>query len=275
MRSEGSSLRPSPVIQMGDRLHPARSDPDADAPDVPSLGSPGVRLRPRVRGWFDRVDRLLGAFWEHPVLFGLLVIAALVSAVWGYVSFYGPQYSRVPWGLWLFVPDSPFALTLWLVAVLLLKSGLDRSPATSGAVVAFVVAWAAAVNVKIALWTPYVLLFYADVFFMGSPANQAFQVLLLVAHVGMVGYALLLMRRVRALPAAAFVGVLALLFLWDFMDYFFVGLFMPESGVRVYPIGIPPDGRLVLTQAVTLGLSLFSALFVWVGVRLRGPPAPR
>lgn len=235
-----------------------------------------ARLPGSIRRGVAWVDGVLAWCWNTPVVFAALVLAAVVSAVWGYVSFYGPQYPTVPWYLWPFVPDSPFALTLWLGAAFALRYGWDRSEGLLGPLVAFMAAWAAAMNIKIGVWTPFIQLFYSEVFFAGGLDKQAFQGLLLVAHVGMVAFALLLLRRMRALPAIAYVFVLALLFLWDFMDYFFVALFLPGSGITVYPLGIPSDvHRLIITTGVTIALSLLSALAVWTMIRLRGPPSPR
>lgn len=223
-----------------------------------------------------RLDRLLAYFWNDARWFAAFIALAVASALWGYLSFYGPQFSRVPWYAWLFVPDSPFALTLWIAAAFAVRRAWDRRPGVLGVALAFLAAWAAAVNIKVGVWTPFILLYYPDSFFVGGLGRQSFQVLLLVAHLGMVVYALFLLRKMRALPAWAYVGVLGLLFLWDFMDYFFVDLFLTGSGIRIYPAGIPDDpGRLLVTTLVTVSLSVASALAVWVGVRLRGPPSPR
>lgn len=268
------------VARMSRSTSPSAASPvipmDGPAPELGRWESRRVRLPHGLQKIGGALDRLLAWSWNTPAVFAALVLAAVVSAVWGYVTFYGPQYPGVPWYLWLFVPDSPFALTLWIAAAFAVKAGWDRLPGKTGPAVALLAAWAAAVNVKIGLWTPFILLFYSDVFFAAAPGKQAFQVLLLVAHAGMVGLALLLLRKMRALPAVGYVAVLALLFLWDFMDYFFVGFFFPESGITVYPLGITAQPtRLMVTMVVTMGLSVFCALGVWAGVRLRGPPSTR
>lgn len=268
----------SPVIHAEEADPRGEQRSPREAAVQPGMGMPWEKrmdLPERWRAAAGHLDRFLAYFWNDRRWFAVFILMAVASALWGYISFYGPQYAWVPWYTWIFVADSPFALTLWIVAAFAVRGAWDRQPGLRGAGVALLVAWAAALNIKIGVWTPFILLYYPDAFFVGSVGRQLFQVALLGAHLGMVVYALFLLRKTRALPAWAYVLVLGLLFLWDFMDYFFTGAVLGDPAIKIYPLGIPADGRLPVTVLVTISLSVVSALAVWIAVRVRGPPSPR
>ncbi len=242
---------------------------------APDEGSRVVLRRP----WsaiVTALDKAIAPFWERWPLFLCLVAVAVWASVWGFDSFYGPQYGRVPWYAVPFVPDSPLSTASWIVAAFALKWGWDRRGAT-GTAWTFFANWAAMMNAKVGVWTAFVILYFYDHFIGdGSAPNVAFQWMLIVAHLGMVAFAVMLWRKMRALSATGYLLILALGLLWDFMDYFFVGIFLPGSGITIFPNGVPTDpGPIRSVAAVTVGLTLASTGLLALGMRLRGPVVAR
>ncbi len=54
----------------------------------------------------------------------LLIAGNLIGAIIGYIWWYGPQLLQTPWYLWIITPDCPFAATLFVVSLLLIKKGI-------------------------------------------------------------------------------------------------------------------------------------------------------
>lgn len=222
------------------------------------------------------IDRSAAPFWNHPVLFGLLVVLAVWAGIWGFTTFYGDQFARTPWYTWPFVPDSPLSTTAWLIAAVAVKLGWDRRGDRTGKAWAFFSNWAAMMNILVGLWTVFVLLYHRAHFFSAGGVADVFQGMLVVAHLGMVGLAVLLLRKQQALPILGYLGLLALAFLWVFMDYFFVDLFLPGSGIEIFPNGVPGHPEtLRVVASVTIGLALFATAAVTMTMRYRGPPSER
>lgn len=237
----------------------------------------GARLK--VQGALGRLvtmlDRAMAPFWNQPLLFLGLIGVAMWASIWGFISFYGPQYGRVPAYAIPFVPDSPLSTVTWIVSAIILKLGWDHHKRLGGVLTLFV-AWATVMNAKVGIWTGFVLLFYYDHFFAGDAWDQAFQWMLVGSHLGMVVFAVLLVRKQRRLPAVGYGLVLATVLLWDFMDYFFVPIFLPGSGIGIYPEGVPDDpGPLLVVAIVTVCLTLAAWLYLVLGVRWRGPVVER
>lgn len=222
------------------------------------------------------IDRLAAPFWNQPALFLLLVFLAVWAGIWGFTSFYGAQFAQAPWYTWLFIPDSPLSTTAWLVAATAIKLGWDRRPSLTGRSWAFFSNWVAMMNIMVGLWTVFVLGYHHEHFFAGGQEVAAFQWMLIIAHLGMVGLAVLLLRKVQALPALGYLAILFLAFLWVFMDYFFVDLFLHGSGTKIYPMGIPDHpATLRVVAGVTATLALLATAFVTVVMYRRGPPSAR
>jgi uncharacterized membrane protein YpjA len=122
--------------------------------------------------------------------------------------YYRFQFQALPTEMWIFIPDSPGATLL--IAVALGAWALGRSNDTLAALAFFG-------NVKLGLWTPYVLIVFFPQFLANSgPALYAF---LLVSHLGMVVQAFVL-HRITAFPLRA-VAVAAAWYTVDLlMDYF-------------------------------------------------------
>lgn len=161
------------------------------------------------------VDRLPG--WLAPVpepletlglrLVWLVVAINLAGTAFGF-WYYLPQFSRTPPEMWLFVPDSPMA-TLLIAGAFALWA-VDRSNDTLTALAFFG-------NIKLGLWTPWVLVIFADAFLQfNAPPMYAF---LLVSHLSMVVQAFVL-HRITDFPLSA-VGIATLWYTVDLtVDYF-------------------------------------------------------
>jgi len=110
--------------------------------------------------------------------------------------------------MWAFIPDSPGATLL--IALALAAWALGRSSDTLATLAFFG-------NVKLGLWTPYVLVvFYPAFRELSGPAMYAF---LLVSHLGMVVQAFVL-HRITDFPLKA-VGIATAWYTVDLlMDYF-------------------------------------------------------
>ena len=161
------------------------------------------------------VDRLPG--WLAPVperletlglrLVWLVVAINLAGTAFGF-WYYFPQFSRTAPEMWLFVPDSPVA-TLFIAGAFALWALGRRND--------YLTALAFFGNIKLGLWTPWVLVVFADSFleFTALPM-YAF---LLVSHLAMVVQAFVL-HRITDFPVAA-VGVATLWYTVDLtVDYF-------------------------------------------------------
>lgn len=235
----------------------------------------------RLPGALGRVvhglDRALAPFWDNPLLYGLLVLAAVYAGIWGFSSFYGPQFARTPWWAWPFIPDSPGATTMWLLASIATKAGWDLGDGAWGRGWTFFGHLAIVLNAKVGLWTVFVLFFYYDHFFTGSTAHVVLEWVLVVAHLGMVPFALLLFRKLRRLPTVGYLGILGLSLLGDFVDYALVPLFFPESGWTFFPNGVPaaPEWKLHIVALVTIALGVAATTALAWGMRMRGPPVDR
>lgn len=265
------AVAPDPTTDTADGTNPAPSTKPWQWPrDHERVALPGLLGR-----IVHLLDRAMAPFWSNPVLFLLLVGIAVWASVWGFTSFYGQQYGRVPSYAWPFVPDSPLSTSAWILAALVIKAGWDRhGPASSGW--ALFTNWAAMMNAKVGVWTAFAILYYDDHFFAGGLANDLFQWMLIVSHLGMVVFATMLVRKQRRLPLLGYAVVLALGLLWDFMDYWFVDLFLPGSGIAIFPAGIPRDpDRLAVLGPVTVTFTVLATLYVAVATRLRGPPVER
>lgn len=155
-------------------------------------------------------------------------------AVWyGWTDYYAGQFAVTPWYLWPLVSDSPNAVLLFALSMILRQ--LRR-----GNHVLDLIAFMA--NIKVGLWTVFVLLYYYDEFFA---TESTLRWILFVLHAGMVAQAFALYRGLAATPSrtttlvvvgAAFAG-------HDLVDY---GLgthpFLPER----------PDSIVI---GVTVGLT--------------------
>lgn len=137
-----------------------------------------------------------------------IVAINLAGTAFGF-WYYRAQFGRTPVVGWPFVPDSPMAT--FFVALALALWALDRRNE-------YVTALAFYGNIKLGLWTPWVLAVFADQFLAINPIPM--YTFLFVSHLGMVAQAFLL-HRISAFPTKA-VGVALAWYTVDLtVDYFF------------------------------------------------------
>jgi len=137
----------------------------------------------------------------------VIVAINLAGTAFGF-WYYRFQFRTLPTEMWLFIPDSPGATLL--IAAALAAWAVDRSSDTLAALAFFG-------NVKLGLWTPYVLaVFFPQFLANAGPVMYAF---LFVSHLGMVVQAFVL-HRITDFPLKA-VGVATAWYTIDLlMDYF-------------------------------------------------------
>ncbi len=160
----------------------------------------------------------------------LILFANLGGVAFGFY-YYAGQFAEMPPHLWLWVPDSPFAVGL-MAAVLWLDRKGRKSPLLE--TLAFIGL------VKVGLWTAFVLKYHAAAFY--APDRAALSEILYWLHLGMVAEAFLLRPSARALPWA--LG-------WYLLD---LGL---DYGLGIYPR--IPARDIELVRNVTIALTLGSA----------------
>ena len=159
----------------------------------------------RLPGWLAPVPEPLERLGLR--LVWLVVAINLAGTAFGF-WYYLPQFSRTPPEMWLFVPDSPVATLLIAGAFALWAVGRAND---------YLTALAFFGNIKLGLWTPWVLVVFADAFleFTALPM-YAF---LLFSHLAMVVQAFVL-HRITDFPLSA-VGIATLWYTVDLtVDYF-------------------------------------------------------
>ena len=171
------------------------------------LGRDGVSAPrgDRLPGWLAPVPEPLETLGLR--LVWLVVVINLAGTAFGF-WYYFPQFSRTAPEMWLFVPDSPMA-TLFIAGAFALWA-VGRSNDTLTALAFFG-------NIKLGLWTPWVLAVFADAFleFTALPM-YAF---LVVSHLAMVVQAFVL-HRITDFPLSA-IGIATLWYTIDLtVDYF-------------------------------------------------------
>ena len=137
----------------------------------------------------------------------VIVAINLVGTAFGF-WYYRFQFERIPTEMWAFVPDSPMA-TLF-IALALASWAVGRSSDTLATLAFFG-------NIKLGLWTPYVLVVFADGF-LESTAVPLYA-FLVVSHLGMVLQAFVL-HRMTTFPVKAVAIATAWYTVDLLMDYF-------------------------------------------------------
>ena len=137
----------------------------------------------------------------------VIVAINLLGTAFGF-WYYRFQFQRIPTEMWIFVPDSPAATLFIALALGAWAVGKQNDTLT---------AFAFFGNVKLGLWTPYVLVaFYPGFLGNSGPAMYAF---LLVSHLAMVVQAFVLYR-ITDFPIKAVAIATAWYTLDLLMDYF-------------------------------------------------------
>jgi uncharacterized membrane protein YpjA len=169
--------------------------------------------------------------WQKKFIIPLLIINFLGS-IYGYY-WYGGQLAETPLIVWLFVPDSPLATTLFtIMAALWLLGGRSSLPA----------ALACAACIKYGLWAVVLI---TDFWSSGGNIFPT-EVMLWLSHLGMALEGWLFLRRLRVAVWAG-AGIAAWMGLNDFIDYYF--------GLHPY-LFLPGQFGLALAAAVIMTLAL-------------------
>lgn len=202
------------------------------------------KVAPRARPFSDFLDRL-HVFKDRRLFAVPLVLGNLVAVYYGWTDYYAYQFSVTPVWLWPLVSDSPNAVLLFATAVFLHLIGRGNRIVD---LVAFIA------NVKVGLWTVFVLLYYYPQFF---DEDVALRWLLFWLHVGMMGQAFVLYRDLRREPLALLWGfaVITAFFLHDGIDY----------SLGIHPI-LPrtPNAFVVSVTVLITALASASAWFLFV-----------
>jgi len=172
------------------------------------LPHPGVPPRDSLPRWLAPLPK---AIEDLGLRFVWLVVAInLVGTAFGF-WYYLPQFAETPPVMWIFVPDSPVATLCIAGAFALWAVGREN---------AYLTALAFFGNIKLGLWTPWVLVVFAESFLaFTAPAMYAF---LLVSHLAMVLQAFVL-HRITDFPLNA----VALAVAWYTVDLT-VDYFIPD-----------------------------------------------
>jgi uncharacterized membrane protein YpjA len=122
----------------------------------------------------------------------LVVAINLAGTAFGF-WYYRFQFAGTPAVMWPWVPDSPLATLFMALSLALWKLG--RSNELVNALAFFG-------NVKLGLWTPFVLVAFGDAFLARTPTPM--YAFLLMSHLGMVAQAFLIHRYSEfSIPAIA------------------------------------------------------------------------
>lgn len=185
-----------------------------ETPDLPRWINPGLPSREALPRWVTPLPAALENVAFRYVW--VIVVINLVGTAFGF-WYYSAQFSRTPMEMWIFVPDSPVATLLIAVALAAWALGRANDYLTAMAFIG---------NIKLGLWTPYVLVIYADAFLEFTPTYM--YVVLVVSHLGMVLQAFVL-HRITDFPVKA-VGIAIVWYTVDLlMDYF-----IPVVGTPTY-----------------------------------------
>ena len=168
-----------------------------DRESVPASGD--------LPGWLSPVPTALEDLGFR--LVWLVVAINLAGTAFGF-WYYRAQFAATPAEMWLFVPDSPMA-TLFIAGAFALWA-LGRANDTLTALAFFG-------NIKLGLWTPWVLVVFAEEFLAFT--SLPLYAFLLVSHLAMVVQAFVL-HRITDFPIRA-VGLAVLWYTVDLtVDYF-------------------------------------------------------
>lgn len=127
------------------------------------------------------LEKLLETLTEKETLLDIAAIN-LAGTAFGFF-FYHKQLLESPLHLWPLIPDSPLATLFAALAFILIahdrRSKLIEALAIIG-------------NIKYGLWTAFVLIQYAEIFYVGNPLPM--YLFLMFSHLGMAAQAILLLK---------------------------------------------------------------------------------
>ncbi len=195
----------------------------------------------------------------------VIVAINLAGTAFGF-WYYRFQFGRHPVEMWPFIPDSPLA-TLF-IALALASWAVGRSSDTLATLAFFG-------NIKLGLWTPYVLVAFSPGFLANSgPAMYAF---LFVSHLAMVVQAFVL-HRMTDFPVKA-VAIATTWYTVDLLMDYFVPLVGDVTHTSVPYAGSTPWFTTTVLQVAAAGAVTLTVipLFLALGTRvatLRARDAP-
>ena len=185
----------------------------------------------------------------------VIVAINLLGTAFGF-WYYRFQFQRLPVEMWAFVPDSPGATLL--IALALAAWAVGKQSDTLTALAFFG-------NIKLGLWTPYVLLvFYPGFLANSGPAMYAF---LLVSHLGMAVQAFVLYR-ITDFPIKA-VAVATAWYTLDLLMDYFVPLVGDVTHTSLPYAGSQPWFTTTVLQVAAAGAVVLTVVPVFLALATR------
>lgn len=192
----------------------------------------------------------------------VIVAINLAGTAFGF-WYYRFQFAGTPLVMWPWVPDSPLATLFMALSLALWK--LDRANELVNALAFYG-------NIKLGLWTPFILLAFNDAFLaINSPPMYAF---LVVSHLGMVVQAFLIHRYSEfSIPAIA-----AALAWYSFdltVDYFVPIVGGPHHTALPFsdPMAVPLVGDTTAFQVAAFGATLLTIWITFLALATRAEKA--
>lgn len=191
-----------------------------------------------------------------------IVAINLAGTAFGF-WYYRFQFGGTPLAMWPWVPDSPLATLFMALSLALWK--LDRPSELVNALAFYG-------NVKLGLWTPFVLLAFNDAFLaINSPPMYAF---LVISHLGMVVQAFLIHRYSEfSIPAVA--GALAWYSFDLTVDYFVPIVGGPHHTALPFadPTAVSMPGNATAFQVAAVGATLLTIWITFLALSTRAEKA--
>ena len=193
------------------------------------------------------------------LILSAIVLINIIGMLYGYYYYY-EQLASSPIFLWLFIPDCPLYVMLFMAALLLTILGFEQK---------FFSYVAAIGMMKYGVWTLAALLLFSDYFFAGS--LLLLSSVLFVLHIGMFAEGpLLIPRKLNKIHLA---GGLLWFLANDYFDYFYgYSNSRGEYVLGTHPV-LPYADRILLMMAVTVLLSILACLFAygWSSAKMGWP----
>lgn len=244
---------PDPAVDV--RPKRGRADADAGANADADAGAAQDGSSP--------VLALLRSFKTDPGKRAAVLLANAGGVAFGFY-YYLPQFDVTAPGLWPLVPDSPFAVLVASLALLLWVVGRPNR---------YVDALAFVTMVKVGLWTAFILWLHPahfDFALVGTSTNTV----LFYLHLGMAAQGLVFLPDLRPLGWPGWSGLLAWFTFNDAMDYLWPEVTSPiRTCPGLYPWTVPCENA-ALVGAVTVALSVGLTAVAWVWVRRRRRQGP-
>lgn len=217
---------------------------------------------PTLPTWLAPLPRRL----EDLVLrYAWMIVAINVAGTAFGFWYYRFQFSGTPLVMWPWVPDSPLATLFIALSLALWK--LDRQNELVDMLAFFG-------NIKLGLWTPFVLVVFNDAFLAGTAAPM--YAFLLISHLGMVAQAFLIHRYSDfSIPA------IAATLLWYTVDLT-VDYFVPIVGGPHHtalpfsdPMAVSLAGNTTAFRVAALGATVLTIWITLFAVATRAEKARR